>query len=42
MSHGIPHAGPRELRQFASTYPQAVIIPGHDPEHWKTLEKRYE
>jgi glyoxylase-like metal-dependent hydrolase (beta-lactamase superfamily II) len=32
----------RELRQFARTYPQAVIIPGHDPEHWKTLEKRYE
>ena len=32
----------RELRQFAQTYPQAVVIPGHDPEHWKTLEKRYE
>jgi N-acyl homoserine lactone hydrolase len=32
----------RELRQFASTYPQAVIIPGHDPEHWKTLKQRYE
>jgi glyoxylase-like metal-dependent hydrolase (beta-lactamase superfamily II) len=32
----------RELRQFARTYPQAVIIPGHDWGHWKTLEKRYE
>jgi N-acyl homoserine lactone hydrolase len=32
----------RELRQFARTYPQAVILPGHDPEHWKTVEKRYE
>lgn len=32
----------RELQQFARTYPQAVIVPGHDPEHWKALEKRYE
>jgi glyoxylase-like metal-dependent hydrolase (beta-lactamase superfamily II) len=32
----------RELRQFARTYPQAVILPGHDPEHWKTVAKRYE
>ena len=32
----------RELQHFARTYPQAVIVPGHDPEHWKTLEKRYE
>jgi N-acyl homoserine lactone hydrolase len=32
----------RELQHFARTYPQAVILPGHDPEHWKTLEKRYE
>jgi glyoxylase-like metal-dependent hydrolase (beta-lactamase superfamily II) len=32
----------RELRQFARTYPQAVIVPGHDPEHWKTVKKRYE
>jgi N-acyl homoserine lactone hydrolase len=31
-----------ELRQFARTYPRAVIVPGHDPEHWKTLEARYE
>ena len=32
----------RELRQFAQTYPQAVILPGHDPDHWTTVEKRYE
>jgi glyoxylase-like metal-dependent hydrolase (beta-lactamase superfamily II) len=32
----------RELRQFARTYPKAVIIPGHDQAHWETLEKRYE
>jgi N-acyl homoserine lactone hydrolase len=32
----------RELQHFASTYPQAVILPGHDPEHWKTVQKRYE
>jgi glyoxylase-like metal-dependent hydrolase (beta-lactamase superfamily II) len=32
----------RELQHFARTYPDAVIIPGHDPEHWRTLESRYE
>jgi N-acyl homoserine lactone hydrolase len=32
----------QELRLFARQYPQAVIIPGHDPEVWATLEKRYE
>jgi N-acyl homoserine lactone hydrolase len=31
-----------ELRHFARRYPQAVIIPGHDPETWPTLDKRYE
>lgn len=31
-----------ELAHFARTYPQAVILPGHDPEHWATLEERYE
>ena len=31
-----------ELQHFARTYPQAVILPGHDPEHWATLEERYE
>jgi glyoxylase-like metal-dependent hydrolase (beta-lactamase superfamily II) len=32
----------RELQHFARTYPDAVIVPGHDPDHWKTLEPRYE
>lgn len=32
----------RELQQFARTYPQAVIVPSHDPDHWQTLEQRYE
>lgn len=32
----------QELRLFARQYPQAVIVPGHDPEHWETLEARYE
>lgn len=31
-----------ELQHFARTYPQAVILPGHDPEHWARLEQRYE
>lgn len=32
----------RELQLFARQYPQAVIVPGHDPFHWETLNKRYE
>jgi N-acyl homoserine lactone hydrolase len=32
----------RELQQFARTYPQAEVIPGHDPERWKTVAKSYE
>ena len=32
----------RELQQFGRTYPHAVIAPGHDVDHWPTLEKRYE
>jgi len=32
----------RELRQFATTYPDAVVIPGHDPEHLESFAKRYE
>jgi glyoxylase-like metal-dependent hydrolase (beta-lactamase superfamily II) len=32
----------QELRLFRRHYPQAVLIPGHDPEHWETLEARYE
>jgi N-acyl homoserine lactone hydrolase len=31
-----------ELKHFRRQFPQAVIVPGHDPEHWETLEKRYE
>jgi N-acyl homoserine lactone hydrolase len=32
----------RELQHFHRQYPQAVIIPGHDPEHWQGLQQRYE
>jgi glyoxylase-like metal-dependent hydrolase (beta-lactamase superfamily II) len=32
----------RELRQFATTYPDAVVIPGHDPEHLESFAKRYQ
>jgi N-acyl homoserine lactone hydrolase len=32
----------RDLQQFARTYPRAEILPGHDPERWKTVAKRYE
>ena len=32
----------RELQQFTRTYPQAVIVPGHDADRWPTLESRYE
>ena len=32
----------QELRLFRRQYPQAVLLPGHDPEHWETVEKRYE
>jgi len=31
----------QELRLFARQFPQAVIIPGHDPDHWPTLDERY-
>jgi len=40
-----PHTWRRslqELRLFARQYPQAVIIPGHDPDAWAKLEPRYE
>ena len=30
----------QELALFHRSYPQAVIVPGHDPEHWRTLEQR--
>ena len=32
----------RELQQFHRTYPRAEILPGHDPERWKTVAKVYE
>lgn len=32
----------RELQLFAQQYPQAVIVPGHDPFTWETLQKRYD
>jgi N-acyl homoserine lactone hydrolase len=32
----------QELRLFHRQYPQAMIIPGHDPEFWAEMEKRYE
>jgi N-acyl homoserine lactone hydrolase len=31
----------RELQLFARNYPQAVIVPGHDPQLFERLEKRY-
>ncbi len=31
----------RELQHFARNYPQAVIVPGHDPQLFERLEKRY-
>jgi glyoxylase-like metal-dependent hydrolase (beta-lactamase superfamily II) len=31
----------RELQLFARNYPQAVIIPGHDPQLFDRLEKSY-
>jgi N-acyl homoserine lactone hydrolase len=40
-----PHTWRRslqELQLFARQYPQAVIVPGHDPEHWATLDAKYE
>jgi glyoxylase-like metal-dependent hydrolase (beta-lactamase superfamily II) len=32
----------QELQLFHRQYPQAVIVPGHDPEYWGTLQRRYE
>jgi len=40
-----PHTYRRSLqalRLFHRQFPQAVIIPGHDPEAWEALEERYE
>jgi glyoxylase-like metal-dependent hydrolase (beta-lactamase superfamily II) len=32
----------QELQLFHRNYPQAVIVPGHDPAHWRSLDARYE
>jgi glyoxylase-like metal-dependent hydrolase (beta-lactamase superfamily II) len=32
----------QELQLFHREYPRAVIVPGHDPEHWATLDAKYE
>jgi N-acyl homoserine lactone hydrolase len=32
----------RELQRFHGQYPQAVIVPGHDPAQWRSLEQHYE
>ena len=40
-----PHTWRRsqsELKRFHRQYPQAVIIPSHDPKVWEGLEDRYE
>ena len=32
----------QELQLFARQYPQAVIIPSHDPDLWQNLDERYQ
>ncbi|MGH2966432.1 MAG: N-acyl homoserine lactonase family protein [Solirubrobacterales bacterium] len=32
----------QELQLFHREYPRAVIVPGHDAEHWATLDAKYE
>jgi glyoxylase-like metal-dependent hydrolase (beta-lactamase superfamily II) len=32
----------QELQLFHRTYPQAVIVAGHDPEQWSALDAKYE
>jgi hypothetical protein len=32
----------RELRLYRDQFPQAVIVPSHDPELWPKLDQRYE
>jgi N-acyl homoserine lactone hydrolase len=32
----------RELQLFRREHPDCVIVPGHDPEHWKTIAERYD
>ena len=36
------HRSVKELVQFRQAYPYSLIVPGHDPEFWPKLEKRYE
>jgi N-acyl homoserine lactone hydrolase len=36
------HRSRQELQLFHRQYPQAVIVPGHDPEYWQALDSRYE
>jgi glyoxylase-like metal-dependent hydrolase (beta-lactamase superfamily II) len=31
----------RELQRFHERYPDAIIVPGHDPEAWAKLRERY-
>jgi glyoxylase-like metal-dependent hydrolase (beta-lactamase superfamily II) len=30
-----------ELKDYDRANPDAVIVPGHDMEHWRQLETRY-
>jgi glyoxylase-like metal-dependent hydrolase (beta-lactamase superfamily II) len=32
----------RELQRFREGFPDAVVVPGHDPAVWEELEARYE
>jgi N-acyl homoserine lactone hydrolase len=32
----------RELQLFRDQFPDAVIVPGHDPEFWERIEERYD
>jgi N-acyl homoserine lactone hydrolase len=32
----------RELQLYAEETPDALVIPGHDMQHWRTLEPVYE
>jgi glyoxylase-like metal-dependent hydrolase (beta-lactamase superfamily II) len=32
----------RALQAYDREHPDALIVPGHDMEHWSTLEQRYE
>ncbi|HEV2998821.1 MAG TPA: MBL fold metallo-hydrolase, partial [Solirubrobacteraceae bacterium] len=32
----------RALQEYDREHPDALIVPGHDIAHWRTLEERYE